>query len=527
MPYIPKQYDSAKAFLRTYSNLGNIVEPQDNMRLLAYNLYDDFYYNRPDTFKVTLRGSSDTEIYLPSTRKMVDSTARFLAVDFNYNVTGNDAVATLFDKIWAREEIAKLFVKGKRSYLNRGDQVWYITADDRKPLGERISLATIHPSSIFRIEDPEKPTRVIGYHIVDLVQDPRDKKDNTKLIARRQTYRKENGRITSECIGFEIGAWDDRYLQEDELKPVWIYLKKRELPQSITSLPVYHIPNNEPDGSTWGLSQVAGIEYIINAMNQSMTTEDLSLVLSGLGVYVSTAAPPIDKATGKPGKYKLHPGNVVEIGRDDTFNRVSGVSSVQPFTEHINSLDDWATSGIGLPDMASGKVDVSVAQSGIALALKMGPIIAENQDKQLGILGKWNQMGYDLINMWFPAFEGVQSDGAKFVATVGDPMPLNRDTYVQETQDLYDDDLITIEEARERLEKIGYAKSATSLIEKLWEQKEKKAQIVSGDAFLGEAGANSANLVDTLGNSGDGNGDQQTGTVNGRTNGKTVSKATG
>lgn len=82
-----------------------------------------------------------------------------------------------------------------------------------------------------------------------------------------------------------------------------------------------------------------------------------------------------------------------------------------PFSLSRNTLGaiDWATTGIGLPDMASGKVDVSVAQSGIALAWKMGPIIAENQDKQLGILGKWNQMGYDLVNMWFPAFEELHS----------------------------------------------------------------------------------------------------------------------
>lgn len=498
MPYIPKQYDSAQRFLKSYTNLGNIIAPDDNKRLQAYNLYDDFYYNRPDTFKVTMRGSGDTEIYLPSTRKMVDSTARYLAVDFSYQITGNDAAEVLMSKIFEREEISKIFVKGKRSYLTRGDQVWYITADDRKPKGERISLQTIHPSSIFKIEDPEKPTRVLGYHIVDVIQDPREKKDTSKRIARRQTYRKENGRITTECIGFEMGCWDDRYLEQKDLKPVWVFMPKRELPEPITQIPVYHIPNNEPDGSTWGLSQVAGIEYIINAMNQSVTTEDLSLVLSGLGIYVSTAGPPNDKATGKPGKYKLHPGNVVEISQGDTFDRVSGVTTVQPFTEHLGTLDDWATTGIGLPDMASGKVDVSVAQSGIALALKMGPIIAENQDKQLGILGKWNQMGYDLINMWFPAFEGVQPNGAKFTATVGDPMPINRETYIQECLDLYEADLITIEEVREKLDKIGYKNSA-GVIQKLWDQAEKKAKTASGDAFLQEGGANSDNLIDTLG----------------------------
>ena len=100
--------------------------------------------------------------------------------------------------------------------------------------------------------------------------------------------------------------------------------------------------------------------------------------------------------------------------------------------------------------------------------------------------------------MWFPAFEGIQPDGAKFTATVGDPMPINRETYIQECLDLYEADLITIEEVREKLDKIGYKNSA-GVIQKLWDQAEKKAQTASGDAFLQEGGANSGNLIDTLG----------------------------
>lgn len=506
MPYVPKQYGSAEVFLKNYSNLGNIVDPLDNSRLSAYNLYDDFYYNRPETFKVTLRGSSDTEIYLPSTKKIITATARYLAVDFEWKVTGGsaDAITNLIEKIFVREEISKRHVKGKRSFLTRGDLMWYITADSTKKPSERITLNTIHPSCVFRIEDPSNPMRCIGYHIVDIVDDPRKDgfgNNEGKKIARRQTYRKEDGGITSECIGFELGRWDDRVLEPDKLKPVWIYMPKKPLPKQITQLPIYHIPNDEPDGSSWGISQVAGVEYIINALNQSITTADLSLVLSGLGVYVTTAAPPNDPANPqKPGKYKLHPGNVVQMSQGDTFDRVSGVSTVQPFTDHIGTLDEWLTHGSGVPDMATGKVDVSIAQSGIALALKMSPIIAENEDKQLGIGGKWDQLGYDLINAWLPAFEGINGDGAQFKSSFGDPMPKNRETYVAEVIDLYTSDLITLEEVRERLDKIGYKDSA-GVVEKLWEQAEKKGKIASGDAWLSEAGETSDNLVDTLGNS--------------------------
>lgn len=501
MPYIPKQYDSAKVFLHKYNNLGNIVDPLDNARLNAYNLYDDFFYNRPETFKVTVRGESNTEIYVPSTAKIIKSTARFLAVDFSYSLKGGslDAVQKYMDDLFAREEIQKRFIKGKRSGLTRGDQVWYVTADPKKAVGERLSLNSMHPSCVFRIEDPENEFRVIGYHLVDIVHDPRDKTgDPNKRVARRQTYLKENGGISSSAMLFEIGAWDDRRLKPDELKPVWKLWDKFMLRPQIKTLPVYVITNDEPDGSTWGLSQVAGIEYLINALNQSITYEDLSLVLQGLGVYVTTAAPPKDKATGKPGKYRLHPGNVVEMSQGDTFERVTGVASVAPFQDHQKLLDEWATTG--LPDMATGNVDVAVAQSGIALALKMGPILAENEDKQLAIGGKWDQLGYDLITQWLPAYEELNSPETKWESTFGDPMPTNREQFIAETVELFTADMITYDEMRERLESVGYTKLSDAE-KKLLEQAAKKADAAGGTGLMNEAGANPASLVDALGSS--------------------------
>lgn len=506
MSYIPKQYDSAKAFLRSYNDAGNVVDPMDSLRVKCYHMYDDFYYNRPETFQVTIRGDSDTEIYLPSTKKIVDSTARFLAVDFDFTVKGGDsnAVETYLRNLFKREEIQKKFIRSKKSGLIRGDSIWYITADDRKPAGQRISINTLHPSCYFTIVDPNDDSRVIGCHLVDLVPDPREMKsprpDRTKMVARRQTYRKEpDGTISTEAMTFEIGFWDDRNLYPDELKPVSIIWQKRSLPQRITQIPVYHIPNNEPDGSSWGMSQVSGVEYIINALNQSVTYEDLSLVLQGLGVYVTTSAPP-KNSDGSTGSYKLHPGNVVEMGQGDTFDRVTGVNSVQPFLDHLAYLDNWMMQGAGLPDMAAGQIDVSVAQSGIALALKMGPIIAENSDKQLSIGGKWDQMAYDLIHMWIPTYDGLNSPATEFTSVFGDPMPINRDTYVQELINLYTAGLLLVDEVRQKLESIGYPYSK-GLVDKLLEESANKANAAAGLQYPGEANASSPNLMDLLGSS--------------------------
>ena len=499
MPYIPKQYDSVKAFVTNITDIGNITDTMDKARCGAYSIYDDFYHNRPQSFSVTLRGDSDTEIYLPSTKKMIDATARFLAVGFDFVVKGGAAaqVDTYLRNLWKREEITRKFLQSKKSGLIRGDSVWYITADDTKLPGERVSLHTLHPSCYFPIEDINNTDRVLGCHLVDIVHDPRDTtNDKTKRVARRQTYRKEdNGGISWEVKTFELGGWDDRNLKPDELKPVSVIVPKKMLPPSITSIPVYLVPNNQPEGSSFGLSQVAGVEYIINALNQSVTYEDLTLVLQGLGVYVSTAGPP-QNSDGSPGQYKLSPGNVVEISGDDSFTRVTGVSSVSPYQEHMNYIDKYMTDGLGIPDMAQGSVDVAVAQSGIALALKMGPIIAENADKQLVHQGIWNHIGYDLIHGWMPAYEGITSPHTEFDVTFGDPMPVDRTAKVQEIINLKTAGLLLTDECRKQLEPLGY-QYVSGIEQKLLDEAYQQSIALSGDPFLGEQGVTSDNRVDT------------------------------
>jgi len=482
MPYIPRQYDSSN-FFRAQAPLPNIINDMDAQRINAYELYDDFYYNRPETFRVTCRGDSDVEIYLPSTKKIVNATARFLGVDFSYSLKGGnlDAVENFIENLFAREEIQRRFIRGKRSLLTRGDLVWYITANPKKPEGKRLTINTIHPSSVFPIEDPDDNSHVKGWHIVDLVPDPREQEmEKGKQVARRQTYRRDrDSQITYDAALFEQGAWDDRFLKPGELKPIQILSRTITFPSEITAFPVYLVPNHEPDGSSWGMSLVAGVEYIINAVNQSITYEDLSLVLQGLGVYVSTAGPPIDPSTNKPGKYKLHPGNVVEIDPGDDFKRVTGVMTLSPFQEHVSTLDRWMMDGAGVPDMATGAIEVSVAQSGISLALKMGPIIAENSDRELALGGKWDQIGYDLLNGWIPAFENLNCGGTKWTTIFDDPMPINRESYVNELIQLSVMNLITLQEVRDKLEAIGY-ENTEGIVEELYEQMSRRATAQSG-----------------------------------------------
>jgi hypothetical protein len=495
MPYMPRQYMSAEKFLTTQSAI-NIVNSDDQARIKSYEFYDDAYHNRPQTFKVVLRGDDESsEIYIPSAKRIVDATARFLAVNFNFVVDPDnavtdqntyDAVNSAFKNLFKRENLYSKFITQKKYGLSRGDHLWHVTADDTKPQGSRISINTLYPGSWFPIEDPLEPKRTIGVHIVDLVQDPREK-DAKKSVARRQTYKKTQDSkgnwttpIKSSLSLWEVGAWDDRNLAADELKLVQWLKPEFNLPPSITAIPIYHFANNTPEGSTYGMSQLSGIETIINGINQSITDEDLTLVMQGLGVYVSSAGPPVN-TDGTPGEYRLGPRDVVEINEGQDFRRVTGVSSISPYQDHMKFMLEQAQTAIGIPDMATGTIDVAVAQSGIALALKMGPILAENADKEMNILSTWDQFLYDLANGWFPQYEKVPSKGVSVVSVVDDAMPVNREAVVQELMLLFTSGVITIEMVQEELSKLGYKFSAGDAQKAL-----DQAAIVSGSMPTGQ-----------------------------------------
>lgn len=480
------QYATAKAFYTKQGQSdGNLAgSPEDADRLRAYALYEDMYFNRPETFRVFLRGDDDdvNEIYIPSAKKMVEAMNRFLCKDYNFTVspsvgeptTQNELILRM-SNLFKRERILAKFANQKRMGLIRGDACWYIKADPTKPQFSRLSVLELNPANYFPIMDPADSKRTIGCHIVEVVQDPREADDRTKILARRQTYLKAGvsfNRTTSryeealnntatgvfyEVSHWEIGKWDDRYMKADDLKRVAINpgdVPLFQLPPQITSLPVYHWKNGVAD-TTFGNSELQGIETLIAGVNQSITDEDLTLVLQGLGVYATDSKPP-QNADGTQAPWTLGPGVVVEHSQGTSFQKVSGVSTVAPFQEHIGALKEGMQEGNGIPDIAVGKVDVAVAESGISLQLQLAPILASSREKQEEILSIMDHLLYDLVTMWFPAYEQSTFEGADVASTVGDPTPVNREARIQEVMLLFTSSLITIAMAQAELAKLGY-----------------------------------------------------------------------
>jgi hypothetical protein len=135
---------------------------------------------------------------------------------------------------------------------------------------------------------------------------------------------------------------------------------------------------------------------------------------------------------------------------------VSGVGSVAPFLDHLKYLDEAARTALGIGDLAAGKVEVSVAESGISLRLQLAPLLAANGEKESELLGKYDHLLFDLSRGWFPAYEAFSGGIAEVASVVGDPLPVNREAEIEEARSLFSDSVITFDMLAAVLAKHGY-----------------------------------------------------------------------
>jgi hypothetical protein len=127
--------------------------------------------------------------------------------------------------------------------------------------------------------------------------------------------------------------------------------------------------------------------------------------------------------------------------------------------DHLNYVMGEMQQAVGIPDIAAGNVDVTVAESGISLYLQLSPLLAKNEEKETEMLGVYDQMLYDLVQMWLPAYEDVPAGIAvEVVSTVDDPIPVNKDTEIKNIIALATSvpPIISLAYAQAKLRELGY-----------------------------------------------------------------------
>jgi hypothetical protein len=436
------------------------MDAYDAERIHAYQVYEQIYWSVPETFKLVLRGTENASpIYVPTARTIVDTTNRYLCpkpafvIDPDLGSPQDQAdCKRMFSSLFRRERFWSKFQSNKLYGVLRGDWCWYITANPAKPVGRRIKIEAVDPAAYFPVPHPLDPDQIIAVHIVEQVQN-----DQGDIFIKRQTYTKGADPVNNDgsdttiynSIGyFEVDKWqalDDAAITV--LKP------PTALPPQITAIPVYHIRNIETPGDPYGSSELRGFERIMAAVNQAVSDEELALALEGLGMYATDGGPPQDER-GNPTDWVLGPGRVVEHGAGSKFERISGINSVTPVQDHLKFLINAIKEAAAVPDAATGKVDVQVAESGIALAMQLHPLLSKIDVRTEPITDVHNQMFWDL-RAWFAAYE--QFDTPCVVEAYFDnSIAVNVKEKVQEILAIVGAGLADADWGRTELEKYGY-----------------------------------------------------------------------
>jgi hypothetical protein len=464
------QWSTAKPLISGAGG-GYIADESEALRVATYQLYEQMYWGVDGTFKLLSRGAENKPIYVPSPKIIVETLHRYLARNMTIApdpARGDTTQQTLLKQVWddlaVRERFYSRFISNKRYGIIRGQWLWHFYADPAKPAGSRLSIMPIDPASWFPIYSDTNPDDIIGCHIVEPF-----KTNEGKDVIKRLTYRKATGMsgpspITSEAAFYKVDDWGGPGMDQEPV-PEEILFPVQTLPSPIDQLPVYSMPNFEEPGSIYGSSELRGFERILAGIDQSISDEELALAMDGLGVYATNAGAPIDADSGVELPWDLGPAKVVEVPTDSFFNRVSGVTSVAPYLEHVAYLDAKVNEASGSPQVARGVVDVSVAESGIALEIQFDPLVARVEERQLTIDDKLRQMFYDLPK-WLVAYEGSlfssllpnpedPTIGPRLVPTFGDIIPPNKAKQITDNVALEAAGIISAVTARENLRAIG------------------------------------------------------------------------
>jgi hypothetical protein len=450
-----------------YSTIRNLLGPLptwipdalDQERVLSYQVYEQIYWGVPETFKLVARGAEDRPIYIPTGRTIVETTHRYTATGFHTAVdlrSGGvaaqsqdaQALTLALDDLFTRERFKSKLSGNKRYGLIRGDWCWHIVGDDTKPPGSRISIYALDPASYFPIWDEDDLDKIVGCHIVDQYLD----EESGDTVIKRLTYRKtEAGTVTSEEGLFELDDWG-----LPSSSPIRVLKPVTELPPSITALPVYHVKNFEEPANPFGSSELRGLERIIAAVNQTISDEELALALDGLGMYATDAPPPTNDE-GEEVDWLLGPGRVVEHPPNTKWERVSGVASVKPSQDHLAFLLSQMHEAAALSDVARGKVDVSVAESGISLMIQMAPMLAKVSEKDDLVAATHDQMWFDLVRGWFRGYEATDfGEDVRVKTTFGEKLPQNRKEKFDELFAMLKEKVISVQFFRAEASKLGY-----------------------------------------------------------------------
>jgi hypothetical protein len=441
-----------------YSTLGPLmsekpswVQEMDQERLASYSVYDQIYWNWDKALKLALQGSNSAPLLIPSARTIADETSHYLLKGLTVETEDPESEFGLWmSDFLKRERFYTRMHEGKHSGVIKGDWLYHITADDEKPDGRKVSLTTIDPGSYFPYYADDDPDQLMAVDLANLVvmeggrvrvhrlrySYPADTDGNIELIGDVRRV------IREEAIYEQEGWWNGQ-----AAKVFNVILKEELLPENINTIPVYHFRNIGSQGDPFGSSEIRGFETLVRGLNQTASDEEITLALDGIGIWVTDE--------GRPeGGWSVGPGEVMEVSEGKHFSRAEGVRSIKPMLDHLEMVRHSLYQGSHTFD-AQG-IDVQIAESGVALAIKFMPTLAKIEQRDQEGLAILENLFFDLRG-WFVDYEGQDFREDILNLVLGQKLPTNRKETLNELNNMLDRKVISRAYFREQMAvRMGY-----------------------------------------------------------------------
>jgi hypothetical protein len=438
--------------------------PEEHLeRIQAYETFERIYWSVPRTFTISMRGTNDKPIYIPNARAIVNETTHYLLKGLSITSvqeaeggepkTGEGTLDFALKQFMKRERFLAKFMTAKLSGVTRGDWIIHLTADPDKQEGQRLSVNSVDPAAYFPEYEDDDIDRVSAVNLVEHIVGGEDGKDYIKRL--RYEYADpeeevlENRTVLRTEQILEVQDWFD----PEKAAVVQTTLPTEALEDGITTIPVYHFKNIDWQGDPFGRSELTGFEALQSSINQTISDEELALALMGLGVYATDAPTPTDD-NGEELGWELSPGMVEELPSGAYFKKVEGINTVTPNQDHLKFLIESMYEGSGT--FRTGSVDVQLAESGVALALRFSPTMAKLESRDLDGTSKLEQFWYDW-KFWYRAYEGQDFTEQEIAVALGQKLPTNRVEVLNELNNMLDRQVIDRVFYREEMKaKLGY-----------------------------------------------------------------------
>jgi hypothetical protein len=460
-----------KKLFTPWSSLDNMLgkpptwwPEEERVRVQAYEKYDQMYWNDPTQYAVRVL-EDEQPLYIPNARIIVDTTCQWLMKGLRLHSHEGDPhdpknpSQKKLDDLLLHQRFYSKFNLNKSAGVTRGDSAWHVVADPDKAEGSRINIDTLHPGMAYRVFSDDDPDVLIKVHIVKIFKvdvDGQEKERINKLTYHKLTkghpdYDGGPTLIAREQAIYEIEPewWGPHPKKVGDVLPFEV------LDSRITEIPVYWMPNMEWESQDYGSSELRGLEYLDWAASQGTTDLEMTLGLEGLGVYATDGGRPVDDK-GDETDWEVSPGKVMEVPSGSYFRRVEGVGSITPGLDFIRYLEGKAYAASGLTDVALGQVDVQVAQSGIALAIKFMPTLAKVEQRDVAHIELLQKMWHDLA-FWFEVYDPSANPGEVHIHIDKDKLPKDRVATLNELNNMLDRKIISRQYYRDQVTiQLGY-----------------------------------------------------------------------